>query len=229
MQAAKRQMEAGFFGRIYAARTVWQRRSGIPGYGSWFTNRELAGGGVLLDLGVHTLDRALYLMGYPRAATVSGAAFAELGPQGLGLGGWGAEISAPAAGARYDVDDLAWAFIRLTNGAVIQFQAAWASHLPEAMVTEILGTAGGAQIGMREQLELYTLLNHDEATIKVPLHEAKVSSYLQLIENFVRYLDGDAHADIVTQEQALVSAEILDAMVRSAESGREVALRPSNN
>ena len=65
-----------------------------------------------------------------------------------------------------------------------------------------------------------TVLNHDEATIKVPLHEAKVSSYLQLIENFVRYLDGDTTADIVTQEQALVSAEILDAMMRSAESGQ---------
>ena len=49
MQAAKAHVDNGFFGEIYAARTVWQRRAGIPGYGSWFTNRDLAGGGSLLD------------------------------------------------------------------------------------------------------------------------------------------------------------------------------------
>jgi predicted dehydrogenase len=38
MRMAKAHVDGGFFGRIYAARTVWHRRSGIPGYGSWFTN-----------------------------------------------------------------------------------------------------------------------------------------------------------------------------------------------
>ena len=127
----RRTSTAGFFGKIYAARTVWQRRSGIPGYGSWFTNMDLAGGGALLDIGIHALDRALYLMDYPQPASVSGATFAELGPRGQGLGGWGSDISKPTAGARFDVDDLAWAFVRFANGAVLQFQVAWATNFPE--------------------------------------------------------------------------------------------------
>src|SRR5690606_33738152 len=79
MQAMKAHVNSGFFGEIYAARTVWQRRSGIPGYGSWFTNKDLAGGGSLLDIGVHALDRALYLMDYPKPVSVSGATYDKLG------------------------------------------------------------------------------------------------------------------------------------------------------
>ena len=224
MQAAKAHADAGFFGKIYAARTVWQRRNGIPGYGSWFTNRDLAGGGALLDIGVHTLDRALYLMGYPQPVSVSGATFAEFGPRGMGLGGWGADIFKPSPGARYDVDDFAWAFVRFANGAVMQFQVSWASNFPETVVTELFGTEGGAQIGMRDKVEMYSMLNGQEVTIQTPIGEAKVGSSFLLIEHFVRALDGDPTAEVVTPQQALVSVQIVDGITRSAASGREVVL-----
>jgi predicted dehydrogenase len=224
MQAAKQQADAGFFGKIYAVRTAWQRRSGIPGYGSWFTNRDLAGGGALLDIGIHALDRALYIMGYPKPVSVSGASFAEFGPRGLGLGGWGSDIFMPAAGARYDVDDFTWAFIRFENDAVVNLQVSWASNYPEVFVTEVFGSEGGAHIGSRDNVELYTTLNKQDVSIKTPLHEAKVGSYFKLIENFVRALDGDTTADIPTREQALTSVQIIDAVTRSAASGREVVL-----
>ncbi|MBW7882703.1 MAG: Gfo/Idh/MocA family oxidoreductase [Caldilineaceae bacterium] len=224
MRAAKAHVDGGFFGKIYAARSVWMRRNGIPGFGSWFTNRELAGGGSLLDIGVHTLDRALYLMGYPQPMTVSGAAFAELGPRGMGLGGWGSDINRSTAGVRFDVDDMAWAFVRFVNGQVLQFQVSWASHFPEAFHTEIFGTEGGAYVSSRDKLELYTTLNGQEVTVQSPVQEAKVSSYFQLIENFVRHLDGDPSAEIVTRDQALLSVQIVDAIGRSAVEGREVVL-----
>ncbi len=150
MQAAKAHVDAGFFGEIYAARTVWQRRAGIPGYGSWFTNRDLAGGGSLLDIGVHALDRVLYLMGYPEAVSVTGASYDKLGKLGVGLGGWGLDISKPGAGVRYDVDDLTWAFVRFANGVSLIFQVAWASHLPEQFFAEVYGTKGGANVTNRE-------------------------------------------------------------------------------
>ncbi|CAN5456279.1 Gfo/Idh/MocA family oxidoreductase [soil metagenome] len=224
MQIAKAHVDGGFFGEIYATRAFWQRRSGIPGYGSWFTHKDLAGGGVLFDLGVHNLDRALYLMNYPQPVTVTGASFGKLGAQGQGLGGWGSDILKPGANVRFDVDDLSWAFIRFANGAVLQFEVAWAAHGPDQFDTELLGTKGGAHVGNLDKIELYTTLNGQKVDVKNDLPKTQTNSYQRLVENFVRHLEGDASAEIVTPDQALVSAKIVDAIQRSAQSGREVVL-----
>lgn len=224
MQAAKAHATHGFFGRIYAARTVWQRRNGIPGYGSWFTNQDLAGGGALLDIGVHTLDRALYIMNYPKPKRVTGVMFAEFGPRGRGLGGWGADILKSSANARFDVDDLAWAQVVFEDGAVLQFQVAWAANYPETFITELFGTEGGARIGGWDSVELYSMLNGMEVKTDTQLPAQKGGSYDQLIANFVRRLNGDTSADIVTPEQALVHVQIVDAITRSAAEGREIVL-----
>lgn len=225
MQAAKAQVDAGFFGKIYAARTVWQRRNGIPGYGSWFTNHDLAGGGSLLDIGIHALDRALYLMGYPEPVTVSGVSFAEFGPRGMGLGGWGSDIQRPLPGARYDVDDFAWALVRFANGAVLTLQVAWASNFPEVLTTELFGTDGGAQISGWEGMEMFTMMNGQEVSIRNQPPNERISSYFKLIENFVRRIDGDESTDIPTPAQALVDVRIIDAVMRSAAAGHEIDLR----
>ncbi len=224
MQAAKAQVDSGFFGDIYAARTVWQRRAGIPGYGSWFTNRDLAGGGSLLDIGVHALDRVLYLMGYPDAVTVSGSSFSKLGQSGMGLGGWGMDINKPGAGVRFDVDDLTWAFVRFANGIALLFQVAWAAHLPEQFYAELYGTLGGANVTNREGVDLYTVMNGQQAHIETSVPADPISSYAHLVENFVARLNGDSTADIITPEQALSSVRIVDGIMRSAASGHEVEL-----
>ena len=224
MRTAKAHVDAGFFGEIYAARTVWQRRAGIPGYGSWFTNKDLAGGGSLLDIGVHALDRALFLMNYPQPITVSGSLFAKFGTRGLGLGSWGVDFVPPAAGARYDVDDMGWAFVRFANGTALQFQVAWASHLAEQFYTEIYGTDGAASVGNKDSVELYTSLNGQQAKVQVEVPNDPLGSYPRLIENFVRHLDGDPTAEIVTPAQALTSVRIIDGILRSATECREVTV-----
>jgi predicted dehydrogenase len=224
MRAAKAHADAGFFGEIYAARTVWQRHAGIPGYGSWFTNKDMAGAGSVLDIGVHALDRALFLMGYPEPITVSGALFSKFGPRALGLGGWGSDIQAPTTHQRFDVDDLGWAFVRFAGGIALQFQVAWASHLPEQFYTEIYGTEGGASVGNRDSVELYTRFNGQDAKIQLEVPNDPLGSYPRLIENFVRHLDGDPTAEIVTQAQALTSVRIIDGVLRSAEAGCEVSV-----
>ncbi len=225
IQMTKAHVDAGFFGDIYAVRTLWQRRAGIPGFGSWFTNRDLAGGGVLLDLGVHALDRALYLMGYPKPVSASGVTFAQFGPRGQGLGGWGSDLLPRATtGTSFDVDYMAWAFIRFSNVALIQFQVACASHYPEEFFTQVYGTNGGGYIGNRDRVELYQTLNQQQVTVQLPLPAQPAPSYPRLIEHFVRHLDGDPTAEIVTKEQALTFVAIVDAITRSAEEGGEVAV-----
>src|SRR4028118_205211 len=82
VQALKGHVGEGTRGRIYHAKATWMRRNGIPGMGGWFTSKEMAGGGPLIDLGVHMVDMALFLMGNPEVESVSCATYAELGPEG---------------------------------------------------------------------------------------------------------------------------------------------------
>ena len=71
-------IDLGTLGEIYYGRSVWFRRRGIPGLaaanfntgsgapmGSWFYDKKQSGGGPLIDLGVHRLDLALWLMAIP--------------------------------------------------------------------------------------------------------------------------------------------------------------------
>src|SRR4051812_29405879 len=86
VQYLRRYLDEHDIGRIYHARASWRRRAGIPGIGSWFTNKAMAGGGPMIDLGPHVLDIALHLLGEPRVTRVSAVTYGELGRQGRGGG-----------------------------------------------------------------------------------------------------------------------------------------------
>ena len=62
-------VDAGELGEVYYAKASAIRRVGNPG--GWFADRAIAGGGPLIDVGVHVIDLAWYLMGAPRAVAVS--------------------------------------------------------------------------------------------------------------------------------------------------------------
>jgi len=130
---AKQYVEAGHLGQVYYAKTRWLRARGIPKLGGWFGIKRLSGGGPMIDLGVHRLDLALWLMGYPKAVAVSASTFSALG----------AEI-ASSVDAEYDVEDLAVALIRLDNGVTLNLEVSWAggTEKREDMLTAIYGTAG---------------------------------------------------------------------------------------
>src|SRR5215207_869439 len=85
VQALKKIIDAGLIGDIYYAKAGWLRREGIPGLGSWFTRRAVAGGGPLMDIGVHMLDMTLHLLGEPQVQTATAATYAEFGPRGRGF------------------------------------------------------------------------------------------------------------------------------------------------
>ena len=120
----KEQAANGEFGRIYNAKTGWMRRKGIPGWGTWFTQKAESGGGPLIDIGVHMLDLALYLMGNPKPVSVYGSTYAEFGPRKRGIGTWGT----PNWNGFYDVEDLATALIKMEDGSTLTLDVSWAVH-----------------------------------------------------------------------------------------------------
>jgi len=214
--ALKREVEAGTLGEIYFGRTVWHRRRGIPRFGGWFGHKEVAGGGPLIDLGVHRLDLALWLMGYPRAAWVLGATYDPI-----------ASRLARARKARFDVEDLAAAMIRFENGASLVLEASWASNQREneLMETRLYGTNGGLihfNVDQAYRFEAELFVERDGAQYDMKLHppvRGSTSSYFHFIDAVV-----NDRPHIATGEEGLTVMELLDAIYRSAARGRPVRL-----
>ena len=89
IQKLKALIDEGRLGRPYYAKAWWLRRTGIPTVGSWFTRAELAGGGPLVDIGVHVLDWSLFLLGDPEVVAVSASTYDLLATNGFGAGSSG--------------------------------------------------------------------------------------------------------------------------------------------
>jgi predicted dehydrogenase len=218
-QKLKGMIEVGELGEIYYAKTGWLRRAGIPGRGSsWFTTKEKSGGGALVDLGVHMLDLALWLMDNPRVTKIKAASYAAFGPRGLGFSGY----SKPEQDGKFDVEDLACAFLQLANGATLALEAGWAGHIEgDISYTQLLGTKAGA--------ELAPLRIHKEVRGKVVDLKPKCpeqSGHMMEIRHFVDCL-AKGEEPLSPGEQGLEIIRILEGIYRSAASGKEVVLPPA--
>ncbi len=217
----------GLLGDVYYMKAGWLRRTGIPGYGSWFTNRQLSGGGSLLDIGVHYLDLALWIAGFPKPVSVSGMTFAKFGNRGKALGGWGADIYREGK-QLFDVDDLATAFIRFENGSVLTLEVSWAAYVGEQgeNYLRFLGTEGGAEISSRFGKDFpvrYYSEKHDlqyDSTVYVSPGQ---KTHWTEIAHFIACVRGEEQP-LVTHDESLTVAKVLDGIYRSAESGEEVSL-----
>ncbi|WP_132187085.1 MULTISPECIES: Gfo/Idh/MocA family protein [Kribbella] len=224
----KHQIEEGLLGRIYYAKAHWMRRNGIPGMGGWFTNRELSGGGPLIDLGVHILDMALHLLGEPKVTTITANTFAELGPRGRGSASSVIRPTVDTLGSKFEVEDLATAYLRLEGGGALQLETSWATYRApgDNFGIELFGTEGGAKIDVQnytttDTLKIFTDVGGVPAEVKPATgaglgHRAVVSEFVAIV------LSGDWSAH--NGSEALVRTQVIDAAYASAKAGREVVL-----
>jgi predicted dehydrogenase len=224
VQYLHRYLDEHGIGRVYHARTSWRRRQGIPGLGSWFTNREMAGGGPMIDLGPHMLDIALHLMDEPRVTSVSAVTYGELGRTGRG----GRQESASTGGTRtFEVEDFGSALLRLDTGGSIHLEASWASYSAdeEDIAVELLGSTGGVRLFVRDYatddtLRIYTDLDGVPVVVTPTVH-VPAGHHLSVITEFVAIVRSGAWAN-AHGEYALHRSRVLDAVYRSAEEHREV-------
>lgn len=224
VQSLKRAAESGRFGDIYYINARLIRRAGIPGYGSWFTRKELAGGGALLDIGVHSLDMSLYLAGFPKIKSVHGVVAAKHGPEGRGLGTWGFDRFKEG---EFSVDDFASMSLRLENGGVIKVEVTWAAHAPNEERLQIFGDKGGADLsadryGATTPVRYFNTVDGEEFD-STPNLGPNVPIMAVSFGRFIDAIRGNGRPG-ATGAEALQVQYILDAVYRSAEEGREVSL-----
>ncbi|SDP20432.1 Predicted dehydrogenase [Nakamurella panacisegetis] len=227
--ALKQIITAGELGRPYYAKASWLRRAGIPGLNSWFTSRELAGGGPLADIGVHVLDFALYLLGEPKVLAVSAVTYAELGPRGRGGSG---RTAADATVSPFEVEDFASAFLRLEGGATLLIEAGWAGYRSpkDLMDFTVYGTDGGAELRIEGAsftpvgtLSVFTESEGRNADRVVAAEPGR--AHQQVVEDFVEVIrSGPAAWARHDGSLALMRAEIIDAAYLSATQNREIQL-----
>ena len=222
-QTLKTFIDAGRCGDLYAGQAFWWRRRGIPGFGGWFTTKSMSGGGALIDIGVHLLDLALYLMGFPEPVAVSGSTyntFKKLEDYTY-TDMW---AGPPKPGAEKDVDDYATAKIRFAGGQSLSLDVSWALNIPNMkpeMGVMLMGTKGGVSL---DNLETPAFHGESEGHIVdvLPQYE-KVDPMKAEMANFMACLSGEAEP-LANAEQGRTVQSILDAIYRSSEEGREVRL-----
>lgn len=216
--ALKKEVDRGTLGDIYYGRTQWLRRRGMPGFGGWFGTRALAGGGPLIDLGVHRLDLALWLMGYPAPVWVMGSTYNHI-----------ASDLAQRQGKTFDVEDMAVALIKFDNGATLEVEASWAGNIAEheLMQTRLLGTKAGLlqhNVHGTYELEAKIFQERDGAQYDMELRPP-VPDATTPMAHFVDALLAD-RPHIATGEEGLIVMELLDAIYDSAERGAPVRVAP---
>lgn len=207
---------AGDLGDVYFARTFVHRRGGVPWWGG-FHRMEKSGGGALIDIGVHMIDLALWLMGSPQPVEVMGSTVAKIGPR---VDGVRPNQDADLA-HEFDVDDFASAYVRMDNGATMAVECSWAANRGphQERNVEVYGDIGGATF---EPLTVYTA-RHGQFVDLTPRHFEEIEAHGAATEYFRRIVLGEVER-VVHPEETCNVQKVLAAIYQSSKERRALAL-----
>lgn len=213
----------GDLGDIYYGKAHAIRRRAVPTWGV-FLDEEKQGGGPLIDIGTHALDLTLWMMDNYQPKSVMGNVYHKLGKRKNAANAWGSWD--PEA---FNVEDSAFGFITMENGATIILESSWALNsleIDEAKCS-LSGTEGGAD--MKDGLRL----NGEDAgqlyTKNIELDSGGVAFYDSVTESdpdlearlWIQSIIEDTDV-VVKPEEAFVVTQILEGIYESAKTGKAV-------
>jgi predicted dehydrogenase len=215
--------EKGDLGEVYYAKAHAIRRRAVPTWGV-FLNEEEQGGGPLIDIGTHALDLTLWMMNNYKPKAVMGTVYHKLSGKRNAANAWG-----PWDPEKFTVEDSAFGFITMENGATIVLESSWALNsldVREAQTT-LCGTEGGADMinGLRINGENFSRLYETNIELNAggaAFYEGKSESAADLEARlWIESILNDTEP-VVKPEQALVVTEILEAIYESSKTGKAV-------
>ena len=218
----KQEAEDGVFGDIYYAKATALRRRGVPTWGVFIDEYE-QGGGPLIDIGTHALDLTLWIMNNYKPKFCVGTAYHKLNgmtQQANMWGDWDPE--------KFTVEDSAFGFIVMENGATIVLESAWALNTLDVReaVTSVCGTLAGADMldglrinGVRHNRQY--VMTPDFKVGGVAFNDGKGKDTPQDREarGWIEACRG-GELPITRPEQAYCVTRILEGIYESAKTGR---------
>ena len=219
---------AGALGEVYHVYVSFRAHRSIPGLGGAFTTKEIAGGGALIDWGVHYLDIVMYCTGDPKPVTVSGQAFCKLGvdmPNYVYEGMW-SENTKDLNGT-YDVDDSVTGLVRTQTapgvyGPTISLNGAWAQNIGVSETyIDFLGDKAGIRLQYGGNFTIYGVKD-GKLWQDTPQFES-VNMFQNEIDSFVRCVrTGEVLPSHI--DKVIITARMMQAIYNSSDAHAEVSL-----
>lgn len=216
----KKMIENGELGELYHVYISFRAHRSIPGLGGDFTTKAIAGGGALIDWGVHFLDIVMYCAGDPQPRTVSGQAYCKLGKDMESYSYLSMWAGPPRYSGTYDVDDFVTAMIR-TDGPSITVNGAWAQNIGiDEMYIDFLGDKAGIRLQYGSGFKVFSALNGVllETTPSFSMEnqfQKEIDSFIDCIQSGEKL---PSHIDTV-----ILTSKIIQAIYDSSDSRREVS------
>jgi predicted dehydrogenase len=230
VQTLHKACEAGTLGDIYFAKAHAIRRRAVPTWGV-FPDKSKQGGGPLIDIGTHALDITLWMMNNYKPKSVTGSVFYKMADKFEG------NLFGPWDPKTFEVEDSAFGFIKMENGAAIYLESSWALNVLDSReaATTLCGTEAGAEIrsgmGYAKNELIFNTAKHGN------LFEEKISAggniaYFEGGSNEPGYLEAkqwllaiiNDTQPLVKPEQAFAVTQILEAIYVSHETGKMIEL-----
>ena len=213
----------GDLGDIYFAKALAIRRRAVPTWGV-FLNEKEQGGGALVDIGTHSLDLTLWMMNNYKPKYVVGNTYRKIADQKNTANAWGEWDP-----TQFTVEDSAFGFITMQNGATIMLESSWALNALEIGEAEtvLCGTKAGAD--MKGGLRINSVEHNQQFTKEISKDKKTVAFFGKKTDNsalteakyWINAIINDT-APLVKPEQAIVVTQILDAIYESAKTGKPV-------
>jgi predicted dehydrogenase len=213
--AIKAWVDTGAMGEVYHARVNATRRNLLP-ISPGFIDPNLSGGGPCMDIGVHALDTALWLMNFPIPVRVSGRAHTNFA-KGFDIpGAWGEWDR-----VLFGVEDFASGYIHFSNGSTMVLEASWLQHQEKE---ELNATLQGKKASMRWPTgHFHTVTNRTLVDGMVLPHAGRKPAHTEEILAFANAIR-EKKPSPVPIEQTIYVIAILEAIMKSSQLNQEVAV-----